>query len=91
VGELLGARGLVDASVELIEGRVRVDAQLRETATGETLWQAQFDRPVDELRAVRDEIARNVATTMFDSSLRAQVAGPAALDSEPAASKPFQQ
>jgi TolB-like protein len=91
VGELLGARGLVDASVELIEGRVLVDAQLRETATGETLWQAQFDRPVDELRAVRDEMADGIAGVMLDPGLRAPPAIGAGSDDGVSASKPFQQ
>ncbi len=91
VGGQLGARGLVDAAVELADGRVRVEARLRESATGATLWQARFDRPVAELRAVRDEIAQNVAATMFDSGLRAQSAAPRAEDSAPASSKPFQQ
>ena len=35
------------------------------------LWQAQVERPVDELRAVRDEIAEQVAAAMLDSSFRA--------------------
>lgn len=88
LGELLGARGLVEAGVELVDGRVRVSAWLRESATGATLWQTQVDRPVDELRAVRDEIADNIATAMLDSSLRAPVSRP---DATLSASKPFQQ
>jgi TolB-like protein len=74
IGGLLGARGLVDASVELVDGRVRGSARLREAATGATLWQSEFDRPVDELYAVRTEIAEHVATTMFDATLRARAA-----------------
>jgi len=90
IGGLLGARGLVDASVELVEGRVRVSARLRESTTGATLWQTEVDRPVDELRAVRTEIAERVATAMFDSSLRGRVAR-AEDDGAPFAAKPFQQ
>lgn len=91
IGGLLGARGLVDASIELVVGRVRVSARLREAATGATLWQTQVDRPVDELAAVRTEIAENVTAAMFDSSLRAQAA-PSGGTVEPTGSaKPFQQ
>jgi TolB-like protein len=89
IGGLLGARGLVDAFVELVDGRVLISARLRESATGETLWQTRVDRPVDELRAVRTEIAEHVAATMFDSSLRAQVTR--AEGRAPFAAKPFQQ
>ena len=73
LGGLLGARGIVDASVELGGGRVRVSAQLRDAATGATLWRTDVDRPVDELRAVRHDIAESVAATMLDSGLREQV------------------
>ena len=72
IGVQLGARGIVDAGVELVDGRVRVNAWLRETTTGATLWRADVDRPVDELRAVRDELANQIATAMLDSGLRAQ-------------------
>jgi TolB-like protein len=74
LGGQLGARGIVDAAVELVDGRVRVDARLRETTTGATLWRAELDRPVDELRAIRDEVANQIAGAMLDSSLRAQFA-----------------
>jgi TolB-like protein len=71
IGTQLGARGIVEAVVELADGRVRVSARLREAATGATLWQADVDRPVDELRDVRDEIAERIATAMLDSGLQA--------------------
>jgi TolB-like protein len=88
IGAQLGARGIVNAAVELVDGRVRVGARLRETATGATLWQADVDRPVDELRAVRDEIANQIAAAMLDSSLRAQLAR-ADVSSAAVASKPL--
>jgi TolB-like protein len=91
IGGLLGARGLVDASVELVDGRVRVNARLRESATGATLWQTEVDRPVDELRAIRTEIAEQVATRMFDSSLRAQPTRDGATVEASGSAKPFQQ
>jgi TolB-like protein len=90
IGGLLGARGLVDASIELVDGRVRVSARLRESATGATLWQTELDRPVDELRAVRTEIAEHVAAAMFDASARAQVARTEG-NAAPSSAKPFLQ
>jgi TolB-like protein len=90
IGGQLGARGLLDASVELVGGRVRVSARLRESATGATLWQTQVDRPVDELRAVRGEIAEHVAAAMFDASARDRVARDSR-DDAPSSAKPFQQ
>ena len=91
IGGLLGARGIVDAAVDLADGRVRVSARLRDAATGATLWRADVDRPVDELRAIRYEIAESVAATMLDSSLREQVVRADRSSAPFAASKPFQQ
>jgi adenylate cyclase len=80
LGALLGARGIVDAAVELADGRVRIDARLRDASTGATLFQARVERPVDELRDVRDEIAQQVALNMLDADLRADpLASPTAL------------
>jgi TolB-like protein len=91
IGALLGARGIVDAGVELVAGRVQASVRLRDAATGATLWRTDFDRPIDELRAVRYEIADGVAATMFDSSLREQAMRADRFSGLVLASKPFQQ
>jgi TolB-like protein len=91
LGTQLGARGIVDAGIELIDGRVRVNVRLRDAVTGATLWRTAFDRPVDELRAVRNEIADAVAATMFDSDLREQVVRSDRTSTPVSASKPILQ
>lgn len=93
IGEQLGARGIVDAAIELAEGRVRGNARLREAATGATLWRTEFDRPVDELRAVRLELAESIAATMLDAELRVSprhTDGPVAAVAAASYSKPMQ-
>ena len=70
---------------------VRASARLRDAATGATLWRADVDRPVDELSAIRYEIAESVAATMLDSSLREQVVRAERSGAPFAASKPFPQ
>lgn len=91
IGSQLGVRGLVDGAVELFDGRVRVSARLREAATGATLWQTYVDRPVDELGAIRYEIAESVAATMLDSGLREQLARETRSSAPLAVSKPILQ
>ena len=91
IGGLLGARGIVDAAVDLVDGRIRASARLRDAATGATLWRADVDRSVDELRAIRYEIAESVAATMLDSSLREQVVRADRSSAPFGASKPFHQ
>jgi TolB-like protein len=91
IGSQLGVLGLVDGAVELIDGRVRVSARLREAATGETLWQADVDRPVDELGAIRSEIAESVADAMLESGLRDELAREARSRAPVSSSKPLLQ
>ena len=91
IGTQLGVRGLVDAAVELVDGRVRVSARLREAATGATLWQTDADRPVEELDAMRDEIAESVADAMLDASAREPLAREARSRANVSSSKPLPQ
>lgn len=91
IGGQLGARGLVEAAVELVDGRVLVSARLRDSTTGATLWRADVDRPVAELSAIRYEIAESVAATMLDSRLREQVLYADRSIAPVSASKPIQQ
>ena len=91
IGAQVGARGIVDAGAELVDGRVRVSARLRDAATGATLWQTDVDRPVDELGAIRYEIAENVAATMLDASLREQLARETRYSAPVSSSKPLPQ
>jgi len=91
IGAQLGARGIVDAGIELVDGRVRVNVHLRDAATGATLWRTDLDRPVDELRAVRYEIADSIAATLLDSGLREQTARAGRSIAPISASKPLPQ
>ena len=91
IGTQLGVRGLVDAAVELVDGRVRVSARLREAASGATLWQTDADRPVEELDAMRDEIAESVADAMLDASAREPLAREARARAAVSSSKPLPQ
>lgn len=91
IGRQLGARGIVDAAVQLVDGRVLVSARLRDSATGATLWRAEVDKPVDDLDGIRYEIAESIAATMLDSDLRERAAR-AGRPSEPVSvAKPFAQ
>jgi TolB-like protein len=91
IGSQVGARGIVDGGVELVDGRVRVSARLRDAATGATLWRTDVNRPVDELSAIRHEIAENVAAKMFDSDLREQAARTGRSSAPVSVSKPIPQ
>jgi TolB-like protein len=91
VGAQLGARGLLEAAVERTGARVRVSARLRDAVSGATLWQADVDRPVDELGAIRDEMADGIAATMLDERLRDRLVRETPPNAAVSSSKPLLQ
>jgi len=53
----------VEGSVRLAGARVRVTAQLVEAATGTHVWSERYDRPLEDIFAIQDEIARGIVAT----------------------------
>ena len=60
IGRALNVASVLEGSVRKSEGRVRVSLQLIDTADGYHRWSQTYDRPVTELFAMQDEIARAV-------------------------------
>lgn len=52
----IGVRYLLDGSVRLADGRVRVSAQLFDADAGGLLWADRFDRALIDIFAIQDEI-----------------------------------
>lgn len=76
---------LVSGAVRRAGGRVRVTAQLEDAATGVQLWAERFDRPLDDLFAVQDELAARLAARLLsqveqEGMRRALRRPPASLD-----------
>lgn len=63
IGRELGARYLVEGSVRRLGPKVRITAQVTDAITSRTLWAERYDRKIDELFALQDEVVRAVATT----------------------------
>jgi adenylate cyclase len=64
VGRDLGVGYMVEGSVRQAGERVRVTAQLIATETGEHLWAERYDRDLEDIFAVQDEITRAVAAAV---------------------------
>ena len=64
VGKKLGVDAVVEGSVRLEGNRLRVTAQLIESERGYHLWSDQFDRRVEDVFSVQEEIARTVARAL---------------------------
>jgi len=61
IGQKLGVESLLEGSVRKAGNRVRITAQLVKAVDGFHLWSETYDRVVDDIFAVQDEIAGAVA------------------------------
>jgi TolB-like protein/Tfp pilus assembly protein PilF len=64
IARSLGVATILEGSVQRSGGKVRITAQLIEAQTGFHLWSQAFDRDLDDIFLVQDEIAANVADAL---------------------------
>ncbi|MBY6205480.1 tetratricopeptide repeat protein [Halomonas denitrificans] len=69
VADRLGVDAVLEGSVQRDGDTVRVLAQLIETGNERHLWSRTYDRPLDDLFDVQDEIANLVSDTLTDTLL----------------------
>jgi adenylate cyclase len=60
VGRELGVRYVLEGSVRKGGNRIRITGQLVEAATGNHLWAERYDRALDDVFAIQDEITQSV-------------------------------
>ncbi len=64
IGRELGADFVVSGSVRKSGNRIRISAQLTDAQTGSHLWAARYDRDLEDIFAVQDEITLTIATAL---------------------------
>jgi len=64
IGHELGAAYLLDGSVRRSGNRVRITAQLVETAGMTNLWGESYERDVTDVLAIQSEVARQIARSL---------------------------
>ena len=64
IGKKLGVQYIVEGSVRRAGERVRISAQLVEAATGNHIWAERYDRLLDDIFAVQDEVTRTIVATL---------------------------
>lgn len=64
IGRKLKAKYLIEGSVQRSGERLRITAQLIDAVTGAHIWSLRFDRTIDDMFAVEDEITQNVAQAL---------------------------
>jgi adenylate cyclase len=68
----LGVRYILEGSVRKAGNRVRITAQLIDGATGDHLWAERYDRELDDIFAVQDEITQVVAGALEPEITKAE-------------------
>jgi TolB-like protein/Flp pilus assembly protein TadD len=64
VSRELRVRYVLEGSVRKAGERVRITAQLVEAATGHHLWAERYDRPLQDIFALQDDIVQKIVTTL---------------------------
>jgi TolB-like protein/Tfp pilus assembly protein PilF len=64
VGRELGVHCVVEGSVRTLGDRIRITAQLIDASTGNHLWAERYDRDMQDIFGVQEDVARSVASTV---------------------------
>jgi len=64
VSQKLGAAYVLEGSIRRVGNRVRITAQLVETSTRHSVWAERYDRQLEDVFAIQEEIARSIAQAL---------------------------
>ena len=64
VGQQLGATHVLEGTVRRSGNRLRITAQLVEGSTRHSVWAERYDRQLEDVFAIQDEIARSIAQAL---------------------------
>jgi TolB-like protein/cytochrome c-type biogenesis protein CcmH/NrfG len=73
VGRELGVRYVLEGSVRRIGDRVRITAQLIEAETGNHIWAERYDRDLEDIFSVQDEITAQVVGSIHPELYAAEM------------------
>jgi TolB-like protein len=72
-GRELGVRYVLEGSVRKSSNRVRVTGQLIEAETGRHVWADRYDRTLDDIFAIQDELTMSVVAAIEPSLRQAEI------------------
>jgi TolB-like protein len=72
IGKELGVRYVLEGSVQRDQGRVRVNAQLIDAASGAHLWADRFADDVADLFKLQDEVVARLANSLGNELIKAE-------------------
>ena len=73
IGRELGVRYVLEGSVRKAGNRLRITGQLVEAATGSHLWAERYDRALEDIFAVQDEITHSIIGAIAPGILAAEI------------------
>jgi TolB-like protein len=74
VGRSLGARYILEGSLRTFDKSLRVTAQLIDAETGHHVWAERYDRVLDDLFFLQDELTEGIVAALEDRVGRAEAA-----------------
>ncbi len=73
VGRELGVRYILEGSIRKASNRVRVTGQLIEAETGRHVWADRYDRTLEDVFAIQDELTMSVVAAIEPSLRQAEI------------------
>ena len=78
VGRELGVRYVLEGSIRKSSNRIRVTGQLIDTLTGNHIWAERYDRVLEDIFAVQEEVTRAIVAAIapqieFDGAIEGQL------------------
>jgi TolB-like protein len=67
IGRDLGVRYVLEGSIQPSVDQIRVTAQLVDARTGGHVWSERYDRPVEDLFKVQNDVTQRIAATIAGS------------------------
>ena len=67
IGRLLNVGTVLEGSIRKSGDRIRLTAQLINVADGYHIWSESYDRKLDDVFAIQDDVASAIATALVDS------------------------
>jgi len=75
IGQRLNVATILEGSVRKAGNRLRITVQLTDVRDGRQLWSERYDRDLDDVFAIQDEIARAIVEKMRGQLARGDLSG----------------
>ena len=64
IGEDLGVNFVMEGSVRKSDNRIRITAQLVNTLDGDHLWAERYDRDLDDIFSIQDDVVKQIVSAL---------------------------